>query len=184
MEISRIEPKLFQVNVREWPVEAAESRLFTGVDSSGKKVAFKVYPHLSVEQLSNYVEVTNQLARAINGSNRSVPLDIGGKESNYLVQIVPISTLGLVEDPDKPGKDWPCTLSPFIDGPSLFDIDKYFLSRHATSGSQNPLAELSEDLSEMSRKNIAIIPWNVKVLEKDGEKILKITDLCASIKSL
>ena len=184
MEISKIDPELFQVNVREWPIEAAESRLFSGRDSSGKQVAFKVYPTLTPEEVQSYTEVTNRLAETVNDSNMVAHLEVGGVENDYLVHIVPISIFGLVTDPDKPDKDWPCTLAPFIEGPTLFDVDKNFLSRHATLKRQNPLSTLAENLAKISKRNIRIIPWNVKPVEKDGKRILEITDLCGSIKSL
>ena len=124
------------------------------------------------------------MAQAVNDSNTVVHLEVGGIEDDYLVHIVPISTLGLVTDPDKPNKDWPCTLASFIEGPTLFDLDKNYLSRHAALKRQNPLAILSQDLTKISKRNITIIPWNVKPIQKDGKRILEITDLCGSIKSL
>ena len=184
MELLRIRPELYQINVHAWPIEAAESRLFAGYDPFGNKIALKVYRSLPLQQIQTYAEVTNYLAQTVNESGMIVRLNVRGSVNEYTVHIVPVSALGVVEDPDKAGLDLPCTLSPFIDGDSLFDLDRNFLSKHLGMNQKNPLFVLSQTLEKISNRNIAIIPWNVKPLEKEGQPILEVTDICGSIKSL
>jgi len=94
MEIDRVNPEIFGVNIREWPVEAAESRLFLGQDPSGNRLAIKVYPNLTIRQIQTYAEVTNQLAGLVNGSGVTVTLEVQGNANSYSVYITPISILG------------------------------------------------------------------------------------------
>ncbi|OGM76131.1 hypothetical protein A2210_02875 [Candidatus Woesebacteria bacterium RIFOXYA1_FULL_40_18] len=186
MEIDRVNPEIFGVNIREWPVEAAESRLFLGQDPSGNRLAIKVYPNLTIRQIQTYAEVTNQLAGLVNGSGVTVTLEVQGNANSYSVYITPISILGVVADPDQSDRDIPCTISPFIDGETLFDLDRRYLSgQWSFSTSQNSLKVLSLGLKRVSgRQGISIISWNVKPLEIEDQPILVVTDVCGSIKSL
>jgi hypothetical protein len=175
-ETVKIDPVAYGVDVRRLPVEAAESEVYEGYESEGRKVAFKVYRSLSAEQVLLYAEVTNFLAGLHNDSDDYIKLEVGGGVLSLRLHIVPIDVVGMVGNR-------PCTISPFIEGETLFDLEPHYMSSRFIRLKDDPLVRLSGQLArEAGRRNIAIIPWNVKPLL--DQKVLAITDICGSIREL
>ena len=177
-ETVEIDPGAYGVDVRRLPLEAAESEVYEGYESEGRKVAFKVYRSLSAEQVLLYAEVTNFLAGLHNDSDDYIKLEVGEGVFSLRLRIVPVDVAGMV------GK-YPGTISEFIDGETLFDLEPHYMSNRFDRLKDDPLVRLSGKLAkEAGRRNIAIIPWNVKPLLDQDFKVLAITDRGGSIGKL
>lgn len=178
MEISTIDPESYGVDLRRFPVEAAESRVYEGYESDGRKVALKIYPGLAAEQVLLYAEVTNFLAERYNNSGDFIKLEVGGGVLSLRLYIVPVDITGMVGE-------HPGTISEFIEGETLFDLDPHYMSSRFSRLKDDPLVKLSGQLArEAGRRNIGIIPWNVKPLLDQEPKLLAITDICGSVSQL
>lgn len=181
-EFGRIVPEEYAINLKAPALEVAESRLFRGVDPKGLPVALKIFPTLTMEQITRYQRLTNFLANYLNKKTGLVKINIQGIQYSLKPFIVPINTIGIVRSVSN--QDHPCTISEFIEGPSLADIQPHYLSDNYDNLAQDPLVRLSLELKRYSQNSgIGIIPWNVKPLLDQTPNALAITDLAGSITS-
>ncbi len=178
VEVSEIDLANLGIDLTRKPLEVAESRLYAGQDpESGDIIAVKVYRDLGLDQILNYAQTTCFLAERINHKRIFVTLHPNSEETKCLVYLVPVTQVGVANG-------LPFTVSDFVAGDTLFDIDPHYQSRNL-GNSKEPLVVLSGQLRKISgRRGIGIIPWNTKLLNLGDRNILAITDLCGSIQSL
>lgn len=136
-----------------------------------------MYRGLNLDQILDYAQTTYFLAGKINPQRKFITLYPNGEETKCLVYIVPITQVGVTNG-------LPFTISDFVAGDTLFDIDTHYQSRNF-GNLKEPLIILSSQLRKISgKRGIGIIPWNVKLLNLNDTNILAVTDLCGSIQSL
>ncbi len=178
VEVNEIDLTNLGVDLRREPLEVAESRLYAGQDpESGNAIVVKVYSGLQLGQILDYARTTCFLAGKVNPKRIFMALHPNGEEIKCLTHIVPVTMIGVANG-------LPFTVSDFVAGDTLFDIDPHYQSTNF-GNSKEPLVVLSSQLRKMSgKKGIGIIPWNVKLLNQGNVNILAITDLCGSVQSL
>ncbi|OGM06110.1 hypothetical protein A2125_02175 [Candidatus Woesebacteria bacterium GWB1_43_5] len=174
-EVPNIEPEEYSVDPRQSALEASESRLYRGVDKTGRVVALKFYVNMPIGKILEYQKITNQLAINHNYKKEFIELEVSGQFYKFLLYIVPIEKAGIAAE-------LPCTISPFIEGPTLFDLEPHYVSSRHASLPQNPLVKLGAKLrEETGTNNISLIPWNVKPLMHRKTPVLAITDIAGAV---
>jgi hypothetical protein len=167
----------YSVDMNSYPLEAAESQVYKGIDKDGKPIAVKIYKDMPMEQVLLYQKITNDLAKEHN-NNEYLKIEFDGESHDLLIYIVPIQEVHLAGSR-------PCTFSPFIEGPTLFNIEPHYISSRFNKLKDDPLVRLGKNFrDETGYDNISIIPWNVKPLLNEHPKRLAITDITGSVKDL
>lgn len=182
MEVVSVNPKDYFIDEYSTPIETAESQIFQGFYLPQGQIALKLYQRMLMEQILLYAKVTNHLHRAYAASPKYVKLVLETGPESFLVHIVPVAIIGLA---NFRGGVWPCTISPFVDGPTLLDVLPNYQSQHYGRTPKDELENLSATLCRQSdRRNIAVIPWNVKPQLDQKPKVLAVTDICGSVVNL
>ncbi len=176
--ISEINPLEYEIDLKEFPLEGSESKLFKGRRGS-QEIALKVYPEIAFEQIKLYAMITNKLAEMLNPKDEYLEIEIGGKKEKFLLRIVPVKEIGFVEFE---GKKSPCSVSEFIEGRTLQDLSPHFISE-SLEGS-NVLKKLSKRFcQETGVEGLGIIPWNIKI--KPGNPgVAYITDISGAVRNI
>lgn len=154
MEICRTSPEAIGIFLSEQPfVISDESNIFLGQDAKDVKFAIKIYPTLPIMLIKEYAELTSHLANIVNDKGMTTVLDILGRRVCFDILVIPVLTMGISDDSINLGHESAYTISHFVDGETLYDLDrKYHSSNWSFSTSQDPLVNLSMQLRRISKK--------------------------------
>ncbi len=182
-EAPQVDAKDYKVDIRLMGAAGSESQVYEG-ENDGKPVAFKIYRGFSVEQLLHYQEVTNSLAKRHNGEN--VEMTIKGKEYKLSLYIVPIDQVVTTHsNPLDKNEVSPATVTPFIEGDTLFDLDMHYMSNRPVPSLDDPLVKLTTTFRrETGIAKMSVIPWNVKPLLDQDPPVLAVTDVAGIVKEI
>lgn len=169
---------------------AWESRIYRGIDSSGRPIACKIYQYaahpayrnVAVGQVDRYQTITsdaNDVADQIVN-----PQEL---EGNITWEVIAINEVGFTTDRD--GITVPCAVSVYEDGPTLRDmeqeVERFLAARGCEATIDDLLADVTHQIREMTgHQAIKIVPDNVKPKTQHDGYIMRITDVCAEVKDI
>lgn len=169
---------------------AWESRVYRGIDSSGRPIACKIYQYAAYPAYRNVAVGQVDRSQTITSDANDVAGQIVNPqelEGGITWEVITIDEVGLTTDRD--GIIVPYAVSAYEDGPSIRDMEpvmEQFLTTHGYKATiDGLLADVTRQLREMTgHQAIKIVPDNVKPKTQYGGYTMRITDVCAEVKDI